>query len=182
MAGNDYRDRVAIVGHAYGAKGVGLVDGAGNVGIGTSFAIGNREQRLPAGELEVGAAEIERESELATLAGKVFVQLLRVGAQEVRSFLELELCPFGLPHRLAAEIAGIGTDRLLAGRAGVKFESHQPGTGRGQEKQAYRRRNRLRMKHFHRIPRKRWGRFSGLPDHNIMIGNNSWRGFGLYKS
>jgi hypothetical protein len=87
-----------------------------------------------------------------------------------------------LPRRLAAEIAGIGTDRLLAGRAGVKFESHQPGMGRGQKKRAYRGRNRRRMKHFHRIHRKRRRHFSGWPDHNIMTGSNSWRGFGLYKS
>ena len=88
-------------------KALGLADGAGDVGVGASFAIGNRQQCAPAGQLEIGATEIERERKLAALAGKVLVQLLRVRAQEVRSLFERELCGLGLPRRLAAEIAGI---------------------------------------------------------------------------
>jgi len=120
--------------------------------------------------------------ELAALAGKVFVQLIRVGAEEVGSFLEREIRALGLPNRLPAEIAGIGPNRLLAGRADVEFHGHQPFMGRGQKKRACGRRNRRRMKRFHRIRRKPGRHFPGLPDHNIMPGNQDWRGFGLCES
>ena len=33
MAGNDNRNRIAIIGHAYGAESLGPADGASDVGI-----------------------------------------------------------------------------------------------------------------------------------------------------
>jgi len=72
MAGDDDRDWVAIVGHADGAECIRFAYGPGNVGVSARLSIGNRQQRAPAGKLEIGAAKIERESKLAALAGEIF--------------------------------------------------------------------------------------------------------------
>jgi hypothetical protein len=84
MAGHDNCHRVAIVGHADGTKCVWLADCAGDVGVGARLAIGNRQQCAPAGKLEIGAAKIEREGELAAVAGEIFFQFSRYKPQRAR--------------------------------------------------------------------------------------------------
>ena len=80
MARDNDRDGVAIVRHAHGAESLRAADRASDVAIRSGLAIGNREQSSPAGELEFGAAEIERELEFAAFTGEVFFQLANISA------------------------------------------------------------------------------------------------------
>ena len=95
MARDHDRHRIAIVGHADGAKGVRLADGVRDIGVGAGLAVGNRQQGTPAGELKVGSAQIERKGELAALAGKVLFQLVDVVPQGTGRGLEAETVLFG---------------------------------------------------------------------------------------
>ena len=63
--------RVAVIGHAYGAECSWLADGAGYVSIGARLSVGDGQQRLPAGFLEICAAKVEWKCELAALSGEV---------------------------------------------------------------------------------------------------------------
>ena len=49
MAWDYDRERVAIIGHANGAKGFGLADRQRNVGVSARFAIRDCQQGSPAG-------------------------------------------------------------------------------------------------------------------------------------
>ena len=53
----------------------------GDIAVAASLAIRNFQQGMPACELEVGAAKIERKSELAALTRKVFAEFLQIGAE-----------------------------------------------------------------------------------------------------
>lgn len=120
MAGDDDRDRVTIVRHPDGAEGVRLADRACDIGVGTSLAVGNRQERTPAGKLEIRASKIERESELAAQAGKVFLEFTQVRAQRFLRLLERNLL------LLLAQVAGVGTNRLLARNPCINSRATNP--------------------------------------------------------
>src|SRR5579863_2713363 len=65
MAGHNDGYRVAIASHTHRTKCVRLLHCAGNVSVAARLSIGDREQSAPAGKLEIGAAQIEWEGELA---------------------------------------------------------------------------------------------------------------------
>ena len=119
MAGHHDCDRVAIVGHAHGAKRVWLADGAGDVRIGASLAVRNCQQGAPAGQLEIRAAKIERESELAPFAGEIFFEFVHVRLHLARRIFECEALLF------FAKMARVRANRLLAGQPGVEFQGDQ---------------------------------------------------------
>src|SRR5689334_10230749 len=64
MARNNDRNRVVVVRHSDGTKATRTPDGARQVGVRTGLSVRDFEQRIPAAQLEVGAAEIERDREL----------------------------------------------------------------------------------------------------------------------
>ena len=90
MTGDNDGDRVAIVGHADGAKGVGMSDGARDVGISARLAEGDGEQRVPAGQLEGSSAQIEGHRKVSPLAVKVFVQFANVRRESLLRFAQLK--------------------------------------------------------------------------------------------
>jgi len=147
MARDNDGDRVAIVRHAYGAKSLGAADGAGNVGVGTRLAVGDRYQGLPARPLKICAEQIEGKSELAALAGEIFFQFMDVVLHRTWRWLELHAFARGAlvlgtlalgPLTLGAKVAGVGANRLLPLQARVKLQSHQTLVGRGQKQRPYR--------------------------------------------
>ena len=79
MAGNNDGDRIPIVGHADSAEGMWVSDGAGDIAVAASLAVGDREERLPAGKLKRGSAEVERHRKFATLVAKVLFEFANVG-------------------------------------------------------------------------------------------------------
>ena len=81
VAGDDDRDRVAVVGHADGTAGARIADGGGELAIGARLAIGDGAQRRPDPLLKCGAARGERQVECPPRARKVFPQL-RLGRVE----------------------------------------------------------------------------------------------------
>src|SRR5580700_1048496 len=94
MAGDDNRDRVAIVRHAHRTKGVWLAHRAGNVCVAPGLSVRNRQQRAPAGYLEIRAAKIERKGKLAAFAGEVFFQFAHVRSHYRRRIFESEAVSF----------------------------------------------------------------------------------------
>lgn len=120
MAGDYDGDGVAIVGHAYGAECSWLAYGAGYVRVGARLSVGDGQQRLPAGFLEIGAAKVEWKCELAALSGEIFFEFARVGLQLARTFYELVSLFFFL--FFLAKIAWIRANRLLSSQSGVEFE------------------------------------------------------------
>ena len=132
MTRDDDRDGVAIVRHANGAKSLRAADGPGNVGIGSSLAIGNRQQRAPAGELEIGAAQIERKTEFAARAREVFFQFADVQTASSQVSPRIEIA------RFRTQIARVRANRLLPGqprrtRARPSPARRRPGTAVRQE-------------------------------------------------
>jgi len=119
MAWDHDRDRIAVVRHSYGAKSLGASDGAGDVRIGSSLPIRDREQCAPAGELKVSPAQIEQEGELTAGAGEVLLKFSGVLGQRCGGLGELHGTGF------RAQIAWVRTDRLLSGQTGVKLQGHQ---------------------------------------------------------
>lgn len=95
--------------------------------------------------MEVGSTKVERDSELAEAAGKVFLELLDVRLESARRLFK------ALGLGLFAEVARVGTDGLLPGQAGVELESDQTAAGSGQEERADRRRKHCVMKGFHKL-------------------------------
>ena len=89
MAGNNDGDRIPIVGHADGAEGPRVPDDASDISIAARLAVRDRAQRLPAGELKLGATKIERHRELTPFAGKVLVEFANVGCQVLLRLLKL---------------------------------------------------------------------------------------------
>ena len=148
MAGDYNGHRVTMVRHPDGAKTLRPADRASNVGIAASLAVGNGAQRLPARPLKFCSAQIKREGERAPLTREIFFELLRVRPQSAGRFLDAQ-CLALLRPVLRPHIAGVRTNRLLAGQAGIKLQRHQAKAGSGQKQGAYRGRNRCGMKNFH---------------------------------
>ena len=94
--------------------------GEGDVGVGARLSVGDGQQRLPAGFLEIGAAQVEWKCELAALSGEIFFEFARVGLQLARTFYELVSLFFFL--FFLAKIAWIRANRLLSSQSGVEFE------------------------------------------------------------
>src|ERR1022692_4080621 len=90
MARNYDRNRIAIVGHAHGAKRLRFADCSGYVGVGARLSIGNCQQRAPAGLLEICAAKVERENKLSALAGEILFHFAYVSLHVSWRILELE--------------------------------------------------------------------------------------------
>ena len=61
MARHHDRYRIAVVGHSDGAKSLRSADGAGNIGVGASLAVGNLEQGLPTFQLKPSSTKVEGE-------------------------------------------------------------------------------------------------------------------------
>src|SRR5271154_5526679 len=89
MAGHDDGDGIPVVRHAHRAVSMRVADSLGDITVAARLSVGNFEQRMPACQLEVGSAKIERERELAALARKVFVEFLQIGAEREVRFLQL---------------------------------------------------------------------------------------------
>ena len=123
MAGNDNGERIAIIRHSDRAKTLRPSHCARNVAIAASFAIRNCQQGAPACQLEIGSAQVKREAELAPFACEIFFQLLNVRPQCVWRFFDAKRF-FGC-FGLGLQIARIGANRLLAGKAGIKLKGHQ---------------------------------------------------------
>ena len=83
MARDYNRNRIAIVRHTDRAKSMRMPNGFSYVAVRTGLTIRNIEQRAPAFELKIGAAEIERESEFLPLALKVFINLPQPGLKGI---------------------------------------------------------------------------------------------------
>ena len=81
VAGDDDGDGIPVVRHADGAAGVRVANGLSDVAVAAGFAVRDFEQRMPARQLELGSAEIEREGELVALAREVFAELVEVGSE-----------------------------------------------------------------------------------------------------
>ena len=62
----------------YGAKRVRMSYSLGNVAIAARPTVGNLQQRVPARELELAAAEIEREGKLAAFPREILVELANI--------------------------------------------------------------------------------------------------------
>jgi len=75
-----------------------MVNRLSNVAIAPSLAIRNFEQRIPANQLKIGAAEIEREGKLAALAREILVELAKVRCQGGAGFLQLKFIGVQLLH------------------------------------------------------------------------------------
>ena len=133
VAGDYDRDGVAVIGRANGAEGLGVSDGAGDLGVAAGFAVGDGLQGLPAGLLELGAAEVQGEGEVAEMAAEIFFQFGDVGAHLGGGMFEgygvFVVGAFRVGvlvvETFFADVAGVGADGLLAGEAGVEFEGHQ---------------------------------------------------------
>jgi len=131
MAGDDNRDRVAMVGHADGTKCVRLAYGACDVCVGARLSEGNRQQRAPAGKLEICAAKVEREVEPAPLASEILFDLACVKSHRAGGILEPEsLFLFLL---LSAKIAWVRPNRLLSSQSGIEFQGDKSVGGRCQK-------------------------------------------------
>src|SRR5450631_3898413 len=83
MARNHNRDGIVVVGLSDRTISVGASHGLCNLCITAGFAVGNAQQFLPASLLEVSAAKVERNRELATLAHEV---LSHLAADSLRRF------------------------------------------------------------------------------------------------
>src|SRR5579864_28593 len=82
MTWDNDRDWIPVIRHAHRAKGARLAHDSGDVGVCARLAVRNRQQRSPAGNLKIRAAEIKAKTELAALAREVLLQFQGVGAQE----------------------------------------------------------------------------------------------------
>lgn len=133
MTRHDDRNRIAVIRHSDRAECIGLTHCACYIGVGSRFSVRNRQQRLPASELKISAAEIERKLESAAIAGKIFLQFANVSPQFLPVIFEYESRIF------LAQIARIWAYRLLAGQARIEFERHQPRCGCRQEQRSHRR-------------------------------------------
>lgn len=123
MAGDHDCQGIAIVGHSDSSKAPGPPDSSRDVGIAPRLPIRDSEESPPAGQLKVGPAQIQREIELAALAGKVLVQVAHIRFQRLLGFLELHVLSF------PAQVARIGTDGLLSGETMIEFERDQATMG-----------------------------------------------------
>ncbi len=84
VAGDNDRDRIIVVGLAYGPKSSWTAYLARDIGIGTRFAIGDGEQGIPAFFLEFGADKLQLAGELAQLPFKIGLKLLLVRKKPFR--------------------------------------------------------------------------------------------------
>ncbi len=122
VARHDDGDWIPIVRHADGTVGMRVANGLSDVTVAAGLAVGNFEQRPPARKLELSSTKVERKGKLASLACKVFAELVKVGSEDRPRFLEL--------NRLGIQIL----------YASFKFEAHEPFWGSGEEKGTHRRR------------------------------------------
>src|SRR5882762_5034898 len=123
MAGDDNRNRVAVVCHTNGAKSIRFADGPGDVRISASLAVRDCQQRTPARELEIGSAKIEWEAELAASAREILFEFTDVRTQGVgRNFEGGSFLGCAL---FLTKMAGGGTDRLLSRQTHVKLKGDQ---------------------------------------------------------
>src|SRR5688500_14875958 len=72
MAGNDHRNRVCAVRRADRANRRGSSDALRELGIGDRVAVGNAQQLVPDRELELGAAQSQRNVESLPFTSEVF--------------------------------------------------------------------------------------------------------------
>lgn len=96
VAGDEDRQRVAVVCHADGARCLRAADGGGNRTVAARLTVGDRAQRRPHAQLERRAARIKRQVKRAPCAREVFVQL-RLGRVKQRR---------SVPRALRAEADG----------------------------------------------------------------------------
>lgn len=75
VAGNQYRQLIAVVCHAYRTAGFGIANHPCLFGIGDGFSIGNPAQRLPALQLKGCAGWCKRKGEATAFPREVLVQL-----------------------------------------------------------------------------------------------------------
>ena len=127
MAGDDNRDRIAIVGHADRSKAPRPPDSTRDVAIAPGLPVRDSEESPPAGQLKVGSTQIQWEIELPALAGKVLVQFADIPLQALLGLLELHVLSF------AAKIARIGTDGLLSREPMIEFQGDQATLGNCQK-------------------------------------------------
>src|SRR5579864_1893989 len=109
MARHHDRYRIAVVGHADGAKSLGSADGTGDIGVGASLAVGNLEQGVPTHQLKWRSTKVEGEGELPSIAGEVLFQFAFVSGQSSIGDFEAHHSGFG------AQVAWIWTYGLLSG-------------------------------------------------------------------
>lgn len=81
MARDDYGDGIVMVSLAYGAKGPGATNLAGNLSIGAGFAIRNAQQRMPALLLKFGSFKVQFAGKVAQLAAEISLKLFFIWAQ-----------------------------------------------------------------------------------------------------
>src|SRR4051794_29659271 len=79
VAGDDDGDGIVMIRHANGSKSARVADGTRLVPVGARLAVRNREQGIPATQLKVGSAKIERLRKDAKLASKVGVEFAAPG-------------------------------------------------------------------------------------------------------
>ena len=122
MTGDDDGQRIATIGGAHGAHGLGVADGLGNIGIAAGLAIGDPGQRLPHPQLKLGAVLGEGQVKCVALSGKVGAELLGIGGQRLR---------IGLPVVLDLERMWAVAKIDLAQTALI--DDQQQGTARGRD-------------------------------------------------
>jgi hypothetical protein len=140
-----YYDRhwIAVVRHSDGAESLGSADGASDIGVSASLAVGNLEQGLPTFQLKRSSTKVEGEGELPSIAGEVFFQFALVRGQSSVGVLEADGTGF------RAQVAWIWTYGLLSGQSGVELQGNQSLLGGSQEQRAYRRSKYRGIKGFH---------------------------------
>src|ERR1700739_2767527 len=131
MARHNDRNRVAVVRHADRAIGVRMANGLGQIAVAARLAVWDVAKLAPAFQLKLGAPQIERNGKLPALTREVFVELLKVGSQQLSRFLELNF---------------VGIDFQ---QVSLKFQAHQPLQGSSEEERTHRRRGTNREKSFH---------------------------------
>jgi hypothetical protein len=119
MAGNDDCHRITVVGHPDSAECPVSPDCSCDIGVRSSLAVRNSHQSLPAGQLKLSTAEIEREIEVSAPAFEVFVQFPHVRPQSLVGLLEAH------PPALGSQVARIGTNCLLSRESAVEFQRDQ---------------------------------------------------------
>ena len=81
VAGDNDGDWIPVIRHADGTAGLRVANRFGDVAVAASLAVWNFEQRMPARELELGSAKIEREGKRATLTGEIIVEFAEIGRE-----------------------------------------------------------------------------------------------------
>src|SRR5258708_5599704 len=114
MTRDDDRNGIAVVRHPDRAESTRMPNRVGDVAVAARLAVRDIQQRTPALQLEIRAAEVEWKRKLLAMPGKIFFELAKPRLESGGRFLPGLIPAFS---RLAA----------------VEFQPHQAARGNGQQ-------------------------------------------------